>query len=287
MEILKQGSVTESGVPDAQQLEKINRLSRAELKADDVYVFAVRLCDDRPDRDFERFSAQALRELAPMFVGRTGIVDHNWSAEKQLARIFECDCEVEQGVTFLRAWAYMLRAEKTKDVIAAIDGGILKEVSVGCAIASAICSVCGAPYGTCEHRKGERYGTETCVAVLSEAVDAYEFSFVAVPAQRAAGVIKGFSDGPGDAELKALRADASLGREYLETLRAEFVRLALVLGFGLDGTQLKALAGRMTADELKSAGRALAEKEAELFPVQVQLKAFGAQEAAFGSEYMI
>lgn len=287
MEILKQGAVTVVGAPDEAQLEKINRCSRAELKADDVYVFAVRLCDDQTDRDYERFSAQALRELAPMFVGRTGIVDHNWSAEKQLARIFDCACEVEQGVTFLRAWAYMLRAEKTRDVIAAIDGGILKEVSVGCAVKGAICSVCGAPYGSCEHRKGEVYGTEVCVAVLTEAVDAYEFSFVAVPAQRAAGVVKGFGEGTGEAELKALRADAALGREYLGTLRDEFVRLALVLGFGLDGAQLKALAGRMTADELKSAGRALSKKEAELFPVQVQLKAFGAQETALGSEYRI
>ena len=93
-----------------------------------------------------------------------------------------------------------------------IEAGIKKEVSVGCAMGRSICSVCGADYGTCEHRKGVRYGAEECVAVLCEPVDAYEFSFVAVPAQREAGVLKGL--GCGKPKLKELADEFGAQAEY-------------------------------------------------------------------------
>ena len=95
------------------------------------------------------------------------------------------------------AEAYVLRMERNADLIADIEGGIKKEVSVGCAMGQARCSICGEPYGTCAHRKGAVYDGETCLAVLSEPLDAYEFSFVAVPAQRAAGVTKAGKEGNG------------------------------------------------------------------------------------------
>ena len=170
MKIQKQASVLTAGTPDAEQLEKINRQAKSPLKAEEVYVFSVRLCDDQPDRDHERFSTEALKALAPMFVGKTGIVDHAWSSEKQVARIFEAGVEYGDGCAFLKAWAYILRGEKTQEIIREIEAGIKKEVSVGCAMRRSICSICGADYGSCEHRKGESYGGQTCVAVLCEPV---------------------------------------------------------------------------------------------------------------------
>ena len=38
-----------------EELDQINRFSKAELTADQVYTFSVRLCDNEVDRDFERF----------------------------------------------------------------------------------------------------------------------------------------------------------------------------------------------------------------------------------------
>ena len=143
MKIQKQASVLTAGTPDAEQLEKINRQAKSPLKAEEVYVFSVRLCDDQPDRDHERFSTEALKALAPMFVGKTGIVDHAWSSEKQVARIFEAGVEYGDGCTFLKAWAYILRGEKTQEIIREIEAGIKKEVSVGCAMRRSICSICG------------------------------------------------------------------------------------------------------------------------------------------------
>lgn len=290
MEVRKQGAAAGAGVPDAAQLEKINAIARGTLAAEEVYVFSVRLCDDRVDRDGERFTPEALRALAPMFVGKTGIVDHNWSADRQVARVFDCACECADGETYLLAWAYMLRSEKNAELIREIEGGIRREVSVGCAMGAARCSICGEEYGACSHRKGETYGGRVCCVELGEPIDAYEFSFVAVPAQPRAGVVKAWRGGAGGGveARKALEADAALGREYLGVLRRDFTKNALLLDLGLDEAALAAIAGHMSADELKRAGAQLQRRAGTLYPLHTQLP--GAEtgaEAALGSEFLI
>ena len=180
----------------AQDLTLINEQTKKPLKEDEVYTFSVRLCDDQPDRDHERFSVTALGQLAKLFIGKPGIFDHFWTAHEQTARIYDAAVEKIGGATCLMAKAYLLKTDANEEIIAAIDGGILKEVSIACAMRKATCTVCGKPYGSCDHRKGVVYGEDTCYAELSEAVDAYEFSFVAVPAQPKAGVVKGADKEP-------------------------------------------------------------------------------------------
>ncbi len=175
----------------APDLELINALTKKPLKEDEVYTFSVRLCDDQPDRDMERFSIGALHELAKLFVGKPGIFDHAWTAKGQTARLYAASVEKIGDATCLIGKAYVLKIEENEAIIAAIDGGILKEVSIACAMKKATCTICGKPYGSCDHRRGSTYDGEVCYAELSEAVDAYEFSFVAVPAQPKAGVVKG------------------------------------------------------------------------------------------------
>ena len=107
MNIQKETSVTSTAVPTALQLEKINAQAKAELTAEQVYVFSLRLCDDQIDRDLERFDTAALPALAKMFVGKTGIVDHKWSASGQVARIFETQVVCEDRISYIKAWAYI------------------------------------------------------------------------------------------------------------------------------------------------------------------------------------
>lgn len=267
MNVKKQANIENAGMPTEQQLAKINEQAKTPLCADDVYVFSVRLCDDQPDRDFERFSAAALPKLAELFRGKTGIIDHDWSSEKQTARIFDTGVECAEGESFIRAWAYILRSEKNAEVIREIEAGIKKEVSVGCAMAKRICSVCGAEYGECGHEKGQQYGNQTCIAVLCEPVDAYEFSFVAVPAQKNAGVMKAFSE----QEEKKTAALAELGRAYQKNLQKSFVRLALLLELGLDEKTLSRMASALSPLELKNAEDRLKEKCAQTYPLTFQL----------------
>lgn len=210
------------------------------------------------DRDFERFDTAALPRMAELFRGKTGICDHQWSADRQVARIFDTQVVREDdGASCLMAEAYVLRTERNADLIADIEGGIKKEVSVGCAMGQARCSICGEPYGTCAHRKGAVYDGETCLAVLSEPLDAYEFSFVAVPAQRAAGVTKAGKEGYGmtlqdcvakhgspelsDA-LRRLSAEAELGRACESSSRTACGAGAVARPPGLGATLRKAAA---------------------------------------------
>lgn len=190
-EAKKSGSsrVVRSASPE--DLEKINRLALVELAAEDVFTFDVIACDNQVDRDLERFSDAALDKLAELFVGKTVIFDHKWSASNQTARIYDATVTKKaDGLRQLHVSVYMLANDSTAVLREAICGGILREVSVGCAVSKATCSVCGTDYCTCGHRKGERYNGEVCVVVLDEPTDAYELSFVAVPAQRGAGVTK-------------------------------------------------------------------------------------------------
>lgn len=262
----------------AEELARINQFAKAELTAADVYVFSVRLCDNEVDRDFERFDEAALEKLGELFVGKSGLFDHQWSAEGQTARIYRTEVIREPAVKtqagdcgcWLKAWAYMLRTEKNQDLIAEIEGGIKKEVSVGCSVARSACSICGASGGSCEHVKGQYYGGKLCYFQLEDPTDAYEWSFVAVPAQRRAGVVKHF--GPENAHLTALRKEAELGRRYLAGLRREVVRLAMLSDDGLDGAMFAKMTRKLEEEELLELRRTYQARVDKRFPMEPQLK---------------
>jgi len=225
MDICKEAEVKGLGRASEDDLACINRLTRREMGADEVYTFAVRLCDNDIDRDLERFEDETLKELGELFVGVSGVFDHQWSAKGQTARIYRTEVVEDHSVLtsdgrpycYLKGWAYMVRTQENESLIAEIDGGIKREVSVGCAVEQVLCSVCGQELMTCPHQKGETYEGGECHGVLVHATDAYEWSFVAVPAQKKAGVIK---------SAKRLEDEARLGRRYLKGLRKELVRLA-------------------------------------------------------------
>lgn len=170
----------------------INQQTLCPLGPEDVFIFRAVACDDQVDREYERFTRRTLDDLAKLYVGRTFISDHAWSASGQCARIYAAQVEEDEGVSRLVLRVYMLRNGSTERMIADIEGGILKEVSVGCAVERAVCSICGQNRGTayCGHIPGKKYNGALCHIDLDGAKDAYECSFVAVPAQPRAGVIK-------------------------------------------------------------------------------------------------
>ena len=282
MEIKKATEAVSSGMPNAVQLDAINAQAKAKLRAEQVYVFSLRLCDDRIDRDGERFDTAALPALAKLFIGKTGIVDHKWSSENQVARIFATEVVKEDGVSYIKAWAYIRRGGNADEVIADIEAGIKKEVSVGCAMGRAVCSVCGSEYGSCGHRKGEYYDGQLCCAILKEPMDAYEFSFVAVPAQPAAGVLKGMGFGKrslkeladefgAQAEYRALHKEAELGRRYKKQVQDDVVRLCLSLELGAEEPVLRGIVSNAAAEDLLKLKEALQQRLDESLPMQTQL----------------
>ena len=298
MNIKKGAEAVSSGMPTAIQLEAINAQAKAQLTGEQVYVFSLRLCDDQIDRDNERFDTAALPGLAKLFIGKTGIVDHRWSAENQVARIFETQVVKEDGISFIKAWAYIRRGGSNDEIIADIEAGIKKEVSVGCAMGRAVCSVCGSEYGTCGHLKGEYYDGQHCCAILQEPVDAYEFSFVAVPAQRDAGVLKALGgrskslqelaeEFGAQAEYRSLFKEAQLGRQYRKELERDVVRLFQMLDLGADHQVLYGIMKNAAAEDLQKLRAVLEEKTAEFLPVVTQLGGFQTQQAEVESGFLI
>lgn len=239
---MRKGTVMKSAGLREGELELINSYARVELGADEVFVFSVVLCDNEVDRDFERFTVESLEKLGELFVGKTGIFDHVPRAENQSARIISCSVENVAGEKNslgddyfrLVARAYMPVTDGNAELRAAIDSGILREVSVGCAVEKTLCSICGNELGSveCSHQKGREYGGKLCYGELTSPYDAYEFSFVAVPAQRGAGVIKSFfgKDSKMNEIIKSIEKGGALSlterdceklRSYIEELRKQ------------------------------------------------------------------
>ncbi len=198
-EIQKSAKVQGNEVSE-KDLELINQHTMRELKAEEVFTFKLAMCDNQIDRTFEQFTDEALKGLAELFKGKTVISDHTHKTDNQCARIYNTEVEKDGSVQRLVAYCYTLRSDKNKDFIADVEAGIKKEVSVGCAVEHVYCSICGTDNrkAYCPHYPGKEYDTklakEKCIFKLDGAVDAYEVSFVAVPAQKEAGVTKSYGD---------------------------------------------------------------------------------------------
>ncbi len=295
MKICKEAVTDTSCLVDETELGLINALSRSPLKAEEIYTFAVCLCDNEVDRDNERFDIPALQGLAELFVGKAGLFDHHWSAQGQTARIYRTELvqdktlttSVGEPYTCLKAYAYMVRTETNADLIREIEGGIKKEVSVSCAVADTVCSICGNPLGDrerCVHTKGRWYGNQLCCGILQNPTDAYEWSFVAVPAQPKAGVVKGFRDNSGSTlkgflsghpelltQLEQLETESLLGRHYLAGLRKEVVRLGGLAEPGFDRELRIRMAEKLGEEELLALKKSYEHRLEERYPPVSQL----------------
>lgn len=207
-------------------LAMINAYALAPLSAEDVFAFKVSMAGNEIDRDHEVFPYQTLAKFAHLFVGKTVIKDHQHVSDNQIARIYATNLvegepmrmtKAGEVYTELIAKCYMVKTSNNADLIAEIQAGIRKEVSLGCRIGKAVCSICGKDNVKqyCNHFPGREYKGETCYFSLEDPTDAYELSFVAIPAQQNAGTVKAYGEKPysaaemaeKDAEQSAKQAD--------------------------------------------------------------------------------
>ena len=276
---MQNGYVLKSAAaPEQDDLTKINRFTRRPFAAEEVYTFKVVLCDNEIDRDGERFATQALYGLAELFVGKSGIFNHSMDAQTQSARIYDTAVETEQdrrtaaGEPYCRlvAKAYMPRTQGNRDLILEIDSGIKKEVSVGCSMGSAVCSVCGSDRRKkdCGHQKGKAYRGKTCCTVLGDPQDAYEWSFVAVPAQRAAGVTKSCRAAQNGVQETD---DAVWGRRWKEVLTARTAKDFGLACPGVSADLARRMAAALAPEELEQVEKCLHAAAGRRLPLEPQL----------------
>ena len=116
-----------------EDLEQISAFARKEMKEDEIYTFSLILCDNEIDRDKEKFTVESLEKLAKLFIGKTGIFDHNMSGKNQNARIYSAWVESDptgktadgEVYTCVKAKAYMVRTETNKDLIIALGAAMV------------------------------------------------------------------------------------------------------------------------------------------------------------------
>jgi len=129
-------------------------------------------------------------------------------------------------------------------------------------------------------------------------MDAYEFSFVAVPAQPAAGVLKGMGGGHqslkelADAfgaqnEYRMLFRDAQLGRQYRQELEDSVVRLCLALELGAEEPVYRSVMKLAAAEDLMKLKTALQARLEEAMPLQTQLTGAAQQKMTVESGFLI
>lgn len=262
-----------------EDLELINRQSLKKLSADDIFTFSVILCDNEIDRDFEVFSDEALKSLETLFIGKTGILNHSNRSEDQICRTYKtellCDSnrktEYGESYKYLKAWCYTVKSAKNEDLIRDIESGIKKEVSVSCNYSEKACSVCGE--SICEHRAGKFYGNTLCFKIINGVTDAYEWSFVAVPAQRNAGVTKAASQKENTHfQIQKAKAEKEFGfaEQYRNEMKARAQKGFSMLFPEISSETANCIVNLCNAKILSELVDGFEKKTSKVFPVKSQ-----------------
>ena len=207
--ICKVANVSPLEITDA-DLRKINKYTLNPVSAEDVFIFKATIADnEQDDRNYMPFNLKALQDLKTLYPGKTMLKDHRRTADNQIARIYDTELvqngnkqtELGELHTELIAKIYMIKTDSNKDLISEIVGGIKKEVSTSTVPEKMVCNICGVDNmkDYCRHWPGVEYDVtdnagksvkRRCKMLLHGAKEAYELSFVAVPAQPRAGTHK-------------------------------------------------------------------------------------------------
>lgn len=201
---IKQKGLSNNNISSVEaDLELINKHTIKPLTADEVYTFKVIICDNDVDRVGDKMSIDFLHQVADNITGVTGLKDHDWSADKQLSRLYDAEVVVDDSVktklgeprVYVLGKAYTL--SKYKDYIDSINAGLLKETSISFESEGDTCSICGEPMvknindvAECSngHIAGHSYDDKLCYNNINKLKDIMEWSLVAVPCQRGAGI---------------------------------------------------------------------------------------------------
>lgn len=178
--------------PSKDELAIINQgYSNTELAPADVLVFTLRSADTEADRQNERFSEDALADMARLSLDKAFLIDHKWETTSQVGKIFAATAQ--DGALYQKI--YVLNDPMNDPIIKNVLAGIYNKVSVGFAsnLKDMLCDSCADGKSiydsSCPHMPGgtDSQGNKTTVTIKG-VNDYYEVSLVPIPAQRDAGI---------------------------------------------------------------------------------------------------
>lgn len=172
-----------SATVDGETLAAVNRYALRSLKAEDVAVFTLDLCNDQVDRHFSRFPVEELEQINRMVLGRPLMERHDVRGSLPRGTFFRSVLHEDEGVVSVRPDVYVLRTAENADFIRNIEGGVYREISIGFSFGMPECSVCGRDIRQCDHVPGRHYSEGLCHFVMHEVQDVVEGSVVASGSQ--------------------------------------------------------------------------------------------------------
>lgn len=199
MEIISKSAVIQKSAQLTEgELALINTQALRPMTGEEVFTFRLAACNNQIDRDYERFTDEALAGMSKLYVGKPVLRDHQWRNACQTARVYAADVEDTGSCKRLVLRCYMPRTPGTAETITAIESGVIRECSVAVRIRRSTCSICGAVQqkAMCSHWPGKEYDGKMCHFDLDDVTDAYEVSLLPVPSQPGAGIVKSKRYGP-------------------------------------------------------------------------------------------
>lgn len=153
-------------------------------------IITVRLADNEIDRDYERFSIPALRNMARMFVGKKGIIGEDKLGKTQWGRILSCEVRTDntkitkagEVYTSLEARVLINNTSENFSLLNRMMSKVQKG-SVSCSVAHRICSVCGTDESkySCVHTKGKLFYDKPAYRILWDVTEVYEWAIERPP----------------------------------------------------------------------------------------------------------
>jgi hypothetical protein len=150
-----------SATPGAELIALINERIRPPqpLQAGDVYVRSLRLVSDDVNDHGGRFPREEHARVCELLIDSPVLIGHDRS-RLPVARNFAARCIADGDRQWVQTWFYWMRAPIGDRLASDIDGGVVKEGSIGFEFRRPQCSLCGRDIRTCEHIPGHEYSGE-------------------------------------------------------------------------------------------------------------------------------
>lgn len=183
--ILKRMSVglrRQLGEVSSDSLARISQMTLRPVTAEDVAVYTISVCNDRPDHFNTQFRRKALDSVARLIIGKGLFRNHQlWeSGDLAIGRCFDARVVNDAGITTVEADTYIPRCSELDGIIARMDLQVIHEVSLQWWSYPVECSICGrSPYDVdCSHAMGKDYDGKLAVGEIPDVHDVVEYSLV-------------------------------------------------------------------------------------------------------------
>lgn len=157
-----------SATPNAELVALINDRIRPPhpVRANDIYIRSLRLVSDDVNDHGGRFPREEHARVCELLVDSPVLIGHDRS-RLPVARNFAARCLADGGRRWVQTWFYWIRGPLGDRLASDIDGGVVKEGSIGFEFRRPQCSICGLDIRTCDHVPGRDYTGESGAAVTA------------------------------------------------------------------------------------------------------------------------